>query len=707
MPSNPGALRGTAMILKNMLGEIFLSKGIITKEQLEGVLKRQQMILEEKIVTDRLSRTSIVTETRVASDVERIPRLGQIIVELGIVTAEQLKEALEEQDKMIEVYRSLDKEKLGDTIEIGSLLNSALSTSEVLSYIMAHINNVTDSIASTLMLLDEATGELVFSVPTGPKADQLTDIRLPPGRGIAGWVAESGESVISNNVQEDPRFYGDIDKVSGFETKSILCVPLKSKTKMIGVLEIVNKRDGSPFTREDELLLRIFANQAAIAIENARFYHELKESRARYQHIFQNAYVSLLEEDIGEARKLIDCLKPEGGIGAFRTFLREHPDHVLRIAENIGVLNANRAALRMCEAGTEREMAGSLRRFFGSESIPALRHEIIAIAEGKEFVETETTLRTLKGKKLYVLRNLMIPKAKEPCKNILVSMVDISDRKLSERLLKQAHDNLEEKVKQRTSELSVANKNLKKEIESARQLQNQLIRSERLAATGQLAASVAHEINSPLQGMASIIDFIKKTYSEDKELVENMDVITKANRNIHDTVRRLLDLNRPGKEKKELTDINVLVEDTLSLVAGHVRKKGIFIATHLTENLPGIIASPQQMLQVIMNLINNSAEAMSDQEQDKRPGEKKEITINSFEAKGKVVIELSDNGPGIPQSELQHIFDPFYTTKRKKGMGIGLSICSSIIESHQGTIEVKNLDSGKGAICTICLPLGH
>jgi C4-dicarboxylate-specific signal transduction histidine kinase len=352
-------------------------------------------------------------------------------------------------------------------------------------------------------------------------------------------------------------------------------------------------------------------------------------------------------------------------------------------------------------------MAGSLRRFFGSESIPALRDEIIAIAEGKEFVETEATLRTLKGKKLYVLRNLMIPKAKEPREHILVSMVDISDRKLSERLLKQAYDNLEEMVKQRTSELSVANENLKKEIESARQLQNQLIRSERLAATGQLAASVAHEINSPLQGMASIIDFIKKTYSEDKELVENMDVITKANRNIHDTVRRLLDLNRPGKEKKELTDINVLVEDTLSLVAGHVRKKGIFIATHLTENLPGIIASPQQMLQVIMNLINNSAEAMSDQEQDKRPGEKKEITINSFEAKGKVVIELSDNGPGIPQSELQHIFDPFYTTKRKKGMGIGLSICSSIIESHQGTIEVKNLDSGKGAICTICLPLGH
>jgi len=136
---------------------------------------------------------------------------------------------------------------------------------------------VTNSVASTLMLLDDETGELVFSVPTGPKAERLTDIRIPSGKGIAGWVAKHEQHVLIPNAREDPRFYQGIDKISGFKTKSILCVPLKAKTRSIGVLEAINKADGTSFTEEDALLLSIFAYQAAMAIENARLYSELRD----------------------------------------------------------------------------------------------------------------------------------------------------------------------------------------------------------------------------------------------------------------------------------------------------------------------------------------------------------------------------------------------------------------------------------------------
>jgi len=139
------------------------------------------------------------------------------------------------------------------------------------------------------MLLDDETGELVFSVPTGPKAERLTDIRIPSGKGIAGWVAEHEQPVLIPNVREDPRFYQEIDKISGFETKSILCVPLKAKTRLIGVLEAINKADGTSFTEEDELLLGVFAYQAAMAIENARLYGELKESEEKYRLLVENA----------------------------------------------------------------------------------------------------------------------------------------------------------------------------------------------------------------------------------------------------------------------------------------------------------------------------------------------------------------------------------------------------------------------------------
>ena len=275
------------MVLRRLLGKIMTDMGSLTRPQLEKALQSQRRIFEEKTLPERVKRASLVSEARLATD--RTPLLGQILTDMGFATKEQLEEGLKRQAVMVEVYKSLESEKLGAAIEIGSIINSTLNLAEVLALIMRHVNQVTNSIASTLMLLDDETGELVFSVPTGPKAERLTDIRLPSGKGIAGWVAEHEQPALIPNVREDPRFYQEIDKISGFETKSILCVPLKAKARLIGVLEAINKVDGTSFTEEDELLLGVFAYQAAMAIENARLYGELKESEEKYRLLVENA----------------------------------------------------------------------------------------------------------------------------------------------------------------------------------------------------------------------------------------------------------------------------------------------------------------------------------------------------------------------------------------------------------------------------------
>ncbi|MBW1999173.1 MAG: response regulator [Deltaproteobacteria bacterium] len=267
------------MIFRRLLGEIMIDLGFITRDELEQALERQEELYRERVTEGPGSGVSLVSGRRVARKMERVPLLGVILNYMGFATMEQIEIALRDQEQMTEVYKRLDSEKLGIAIETSSLVNSTLNLSEVLSIIMKYVDRVTNSYASSLMLLDEESGELVFSIPTGPKADSLKDIRIPPGKGIAGWVAQKGRPLIVPNARDDPRFYPEIDKISGIETKSILCVPLKSRTRLIGVIEAINKIDGSSFTQEDAYLLSIFSTNAALAIENARLYTELKESR--------------------------------------------------------------------------------------------------------------------------------------------------------------------------------------------------------------------------------------------------------------------------------------------------------------------------------------------------------------------------------------------------------------------------------------------
>ena len=281
------------MLLRKLLGEILADMGIVSGQHLEEALTKQRKLYGYEALPERIRRVTLVSEARLSTGAT--PLLGQILMDMGVATKDQLEQAIEKQDKMIEVYKLLNSEKLGATVEECSIINSTLNIAEVLKNIMKYANRVTNSVASTLMLLDEETGELVFSVPTGPKSDKLTDFRLPPGKGIAGWVAENEQHLLIPDVKKDKRFYEKTDEMSGFETKSILCVPLKAKSKMIGVLEVINKIDNTSFTEEDAMLLNIFANLAAIAIENARFYDELKD---RYEEKKQ------LQEKLAESEKL-------------------------------------------------------------------------------------------------------------------------------------------------------------------------------------------------------------------------------------------------------------------------------------------------------------------------------------------------------------------------------------------------------------------
>jgi PAS domain S-box-containing protein len=248
-----------------------------------------------------------------------------------------------------------------------------------------------------------------------------------------------------------------------------------------------------------------------------------------------------------------------------------------------------------------------------------------------------------------------------------------------------------------------------RDVTQTKQMQNQLVRSERLAATGQLAASIAHEINSPLQGITALLNVLRSTYSGDEYLQRKLELIKSAFNSIRDTVRNLIDLNRPGKEKMQLTDVNQVIENTVALVKSLLKKNMIAAHLHPGAENSTFIASPQQMGQVLMNLINNSVEAITgmpgyfERAHHSQSGGGS-ITIQTFNRDEQFVIELKDSGPGIPPSDLNRIFDPFFTSKKPMGMGVGLAICHGIVEEHHGRITAENAPDG-GAVFTIALPL--
>ena len=250
-----------------------------------------------------------------------------------------------------------------------------------------------------------------------------------------------------------------------------------------------------------------------------------------------------------------------------------------------------------------------------------------------------------------------------------------------------------------------------RDITETKLLQNQLLRSERLAATGQLAASIAHEINSPLQGITALLSVIRMGYEKDEDLLNKLDLVKNAFVSIRNTVRSLIDLNRPGKEKKQPMDVNQVIENTVALMSSHLKKNMVNVKLNLAATTTQIKASPQQIGQVIMNLVNNAVEAIVAAPDFKEKLKKfssigGEIVIDTSIQDEKIIINLSDSGPGISNSDLEYIFDPFFTRKKKMGLGVGLSICYGIIEDHQGTITAENSPDG-GVVFTINLPLGQ
>jgi two-component system NtrC family sensor kinase len=259
--------------------------------------------------------------------------------------------------------------------------------------------------------------------------------------------------------------------------------------------------------------------------------------------------------------------------------------------------------------------------------------------------------------------------------------------------INRAAQELEAKVAERTAQLQ--------------QAQRHLLKADRLASLGQLAASVAHEINNPLSGVlnyAALMGRILKDDGVPRERVPEfrgyLDRVSEQTARAGRIVSDLLAFSRRSKPQRAPSDLNAIVRATVGLVSHKLKLLNVEASLRLDEALPRLPCDASQMQQVVLNLVMNAAEAT-------RPhgsGRVNVLTLRSGDGES-AVLEVTDDGEGIPKEALDRIFDPFFTTKDDgKGVGLGLAVVYGIVESHGGRIEVQTA-SGRGTTFQVTLPL--
>ena len=228
------------------------------------------------------------------------------------------------------------------------------------------------------------------------------------------------------------------------------------------------------------------------------------------------------------------------------------------------------------------------------------------------------------------------------------------------------------------------------------EIEQALIQSEKLAAMGRLTSQIAHELNNPIYGIMNTLDLLKSEIPPQSKRRRILELSLSETHRLAEMLRNMLSFSKPEEEVRRPVNINELIEGILLIMDKQMQEANVKVKTYFDEKIPEVMASTNQLRQVMLNMFKNAKEAMP------KGGT---LTIGTGREKDRVLIHIRDTGVGIPEESRAKIFEAFFTTKQKvKGVGLGLSVCYGIIKNHGGEIKVES-EEGKGTHFTISLPI--
>jgi PAS domain S-box-containing protein len=458
---------------------------------------------------------------------------------------------------------------------------------------------------------------------------------------VLHYVLRTRESVILDDAAAQPEFAAD-PYLRERQARSILCLPLITQAKLTGVLYLENTLTSRAFAPARSAVLKLLASQAAIALENAHLYRDLEQREAKIRRLVDANIIGIFIWDF------------EGRISeANDTFLRMvgyDREDLVSGRVHWTDLTPPEWRDRSARAVEEVKMAGSLQPY-----------------EREYFRKDGSRVPVLIGSAAF----------DEHRDEGVAFVLDLTEQKRAE-------------AEARESERRY------------REMQMEVAHANRVATMGQLTASIAHEVNQPIAGAATnaeaALRWLKARPPDLEEVRQALGRIVKDAHRAGDVIGRIREIIKKAPPRKDRVDMNEAIREVIELTRGEAAKNGASVQAALGKGLPPIEGDRVQLQQVVLNLIVNAVQAMGTVAEGPR-----ELFITTARAEPDgVLVAVKDSGPGLDPESLERLFDSFYTTK-PGGLGMGLSICRSIIEAHGGRLwATANLP--RGAIFHFTVP---
>jgi len=392
----------------------------------------------------------------------------------------------------------------------------------------------------------------------------------------------------------------------------------------------------------------------------------LVQSEQRYRRMFDASRIGVVEENWSDLRAALQSLDTAGE--ALRDYLAQHPDFVRHARQLAKITDVNPALQVMVGASGISDFMENIDRLL-SENDRNFLGALIAFAEGEPFYEGETEVVRLDGSKLPVMFTITFPSGPDGDRNVLAFVVDITERQQAQDALLAA--------------------------------QAELAHAARVATLGELTASIAHEVNQPLAaivtGGEAGLRWLRREVPNLDEAAATIVQIVAAGRRASEIVARIRTFLKKAPAQQDRIDIAEIIEEAALLVARELTNDDVVLTFEIEHGLKPIRGDRIQLQQVLVNLLVNAGQAMSDQ-----PGSRT-VKLRASAVDGEyLAITVQDSGPGIRPEDMPRLFDAFFTTKHG-GMGMGLAICRTTVEAHGGQLSVESAP-GAGATFRLTLP---